>query len=30
MTISKPHRGARRMAETPESTDPPQVDVRKG
>lgn len=29
-TISQPHRGARRIAETPEATDPPHGAVRKG
>ena len=29
-TISQPHRGARRNAETTEAKDPPHVDVRKG
>ena len=30
MTIFKPHRVARRIAETPEATDPPHGAVRKG
>ena len=29
-TISQPHRGARRIAETPEAKDPPHGAVRKG
>lgn len=29
-TSSQPHRGARRIAETPEATDPPHGAVRKG
>lgn len=28
--ISQPHRGARRIAETPEAKDPPHGAVRKG
>lgn len=29
-TILQPHRGARRIAETPEAKDPPHGAVRKG